>query len=435
MDSDYFQQLLNSIIILPFTGENVLFLLLAFLSLLFSAYISASELAYFSLDNRELQTLKLSNHPIDQKINNLLKYPEQLLTSLSIVNVVANIAFIVFSYHFCIKFFDVHFLLLLGFLLLPLLLFGKMIPKLYASQYPLMIVHRWVYTITRLNKLFAPISHVLIWITTRIGNKFSLSNYNISFDNLSQVFEITGEETSNEKELLKGIVEFGEKTAVEIMTARLDVTNIDIKKDFKDVINLILETGYSRIPVYSESDDFIKGVLYIKDILPHLSESDDFHWQSLIRPAYFVPESKKISSLLGDFRQHKIHLAIVVDEFGGTSGIVSMEDILEEIVGEIRDEYDDEEKQYIVLPDNAYIFQGKILLNDLFKIPEIKEEDFGELGDDSDTLAGLLLELKGDFPNVQEKIDYKNYHFTILEINKQRIVKVKLVIDENLPTS
>lgn len=436
MDTDYFLHIFCYIHVFPFSGETVLFLLLALLSLIVSAYLSASELAYFSLDSSELNILKHSDHPIDKKVVQLLEQSEQLLASLLIANAFACISYIVFGYYCCSLAFDIqygpilNFVILLAILLPPLLLFEEMIPKIYASQYPLKVVRNWVSTVSRINKFFTPLSCILVYFLEFIKKKFPPKEQHLLLDDLSQAIEMTeNEDISNEKELFKGIVAFGEKTAVEIMTARLDIADIDIKHNFKEIIDFVLETGYSRIPVYAESDDNIQGVLYIKDLLPYLDQPASFRWQFLIRPAYFVPETKKINDLLEDFRKNKIHLAIVVDEFGGTSGLVTMEDILEEIVGEIRDEYDDEEKQYIELSENIYILQGKILLNDFFKIPGISEEDFGELCDDSDTLAGLILELKGDFPEVQETIDYKQYHFIILEIEKQRILKVKLILD------
>lgn len=415
----------------------MLFLLLAFFSLLFSAYVSASELAYFSLNSNELQDLRQSNHPIDKKIIRLLTRSEKLLASLLVANAFSNISYVVFSYYFFTLAFQVTntpvvtLLYFILFMLPPLLLFGEMIPKMYASQYPLKVVRRWISTIIYVVRVFTPFSSLLVFINNKIKKILPKKGATISRDDLSYAIEEIGEgeEVSNEQELLKGIVEFGEKTAVEIMTARLDIADIDIEKNFREVIDFVLETGYSRIPVYTESDDNITGILYIKDLLPYLEQKEDFRWQFLIRPAYFVPETKMISDLLEDFRQNKNHMAIVVDEFGGTAGIVTMEDILEEIVGEISDEYDEEEKQYISLSGNVYILQAKILLNDFFKIPGIEEDDFGKLCDDSDTLAGLILELKGGFPVVDETIDYNQYHFTILEIKKQRIVKVKLTIE------
>ncbi|MCL1941965.1 MAG: gliding motility-associated protein GldE [Candidatus Azobacteroides sp.] len=436
MDTDYFPYLLGNIVFSPVTSETFLFFLLALSFLLFSGYLSASESACFSLSNEDLHTLKESDHLTDQKVIKLLDKSEHLLATFLITESFTNICYLIFGYYFCTFFIQTDYSLIIEilmkalFLFIPLLLFGEMIPKIYSSQHPLDIVRGRSVTTTALNIIFSPFSNVLVRISGFIGKKFPPKNYNVSLDELSQAIEMTNEEEIlDEKELLRGIVKFADKTAVEIMTARLNVADIDIKKNFKYVIDFIRETGYSRIPVYADTDDFIKGILYIKDLLPHLGKPDNFRWQSLIRPAFFVPETKKIRDLLEDFQQNKIHLAIVVDEFGGTSGIVTMEDILEEIVGEISDEYDEEEKQFIKLSDNIYIFQAKILLDDFFKITGIDDKDFDALSDEPETLAGLILELRGDFPSVQEIVNYKNYSFTILEISKQRIIKVKLMIN------
>ena len=235
-------------------------------------------------------------------------------------------------------------------------------------------------------------------------------------------------EVKEENIILEGIIRFGGETAKEMMTSRLDVVDLDIRTPFKDVLQCIIENAYSRIPIYSENRDNIKGILYIKDLLPHLNKVD-FRWQSLIRPAYFVPETKMIDDLLRDFQANKIHIAIVVDEFGGTSGIVTMEDIIEEIVGEIHDEYDDEERTYAVLNDHTWVFEAKTQLTDFYKITKVDEEVFDEVAGDSDTLAGLLLELKGEFPALHEKVTYDHYEFEVLEMDNRRILKVKFSIN------
>ena len=236
-------------------------------------------------------------------------------------------------------------------------------------------------------------------------------------------------ELSEENNILEGIIRFGGETAKEVMTSRLDVVDLDIHTSFKEVLNCIVENVYSRIPVYADTKDNIKGILYIKDLLPHLNKGDNFRWQSLIRPAYFVPETKMIDDLLRDFQTNKIHIAIVVDEFGGTSGIVTMEDIIEEIVGEIRDEYDEEEYNYSMLNEHTWVFEGKTLLTDFYKITKIDEETFDEVAGDADTLAGLLLELKGEFPVLHEKVAYGHYEFEILEMDNRRILKLKFIIN------
>jgi gliding motility-associated protein GldE len=234
--------------------------------------------------------------------------------------------------------------------------------------------------------------------------------------------------------MLEGIVRFGDETAKEVMTSRQDVVSLDFRSTFPDVISCIVENNYSRIPVCQGSVDKVRGILYIKDLLPHLSKPATFRWQSLIRPPYFVPETKKIDDLLRDFQENKVHIAIVVDEFGGTSGLITLEDILEEIVGEINDEYDEEEKNYVRLNANTYIFEGKTLLADLYKILSIDDETFANVEGDADTIAGLLLEIKGDFPELHEHIDYANFTFEILEVEEHRIAKVKIVVHDTADT-
>ena len=249
----------------------------------------------------------------------------------------------------------------------------------------------------------------------------------MSVDELSQALELTDkDEISEESNMLEGIIRFGEETAKEVMTSRLDMVDLEIDTSFPDVIKCVVDNAYSRIPVYEESRDNIKGILYIKDLLPFIDKGEDFKWQNLIRPAYFVPETKMIDDLLRDFQANKIHIAIVVDEFGGTSGLVTMEDIIEEIVGEINDEYDEEEHNYVKLSDNVYVFEGKTLLADFYKIVDVDSDEFEEASGDSDTLAGLVLELKGEFPALHEIIRYKDFVFEVLEMDAHRIVKVKV---------
>ena len=281
--------------------------------------------------------------------------------------------------------------------------------------------------------LFYPVASMLVRSTSFLNKHFARKNHNISVDELSHALELTDKaELKEENNILEGIIRFGGETAKEVMTSRLDVVDLDIRTPFKDVLQCIIENAYSRIPIYSDNRDNIKGILYIKDLLPHLNKVD-FRWQSLIRPAYFVPETKMIDDLLRDFQANKIHIAIVVDEFGGTSGIVTMEDIIEEIVGEIHDEYDDEERTYAVLNDHTWVFEAKTQLTDFYKITKVDEEVFDEVAGDSDTLAGLLLELKGEFPALHEKVTYDHYEFEVLEMDNRRILKVKFTI--NTPPS
>lgn len=248
---------------------------------------------------------------------------------------------------------------------------------------------------------------------------------------LSQALEMTNVGANDEKEMLEGIIKFGGKTVEEVMTARVDITDIEMRTDFKQLLDTIIETGYSRLPVYDTTEDDIKGIIYSKDLLPYIGQEASFDWHKLMRRAYFVPETKMIDDLLEEFRTKKIHMAIVVDEFGGTSGIVTMEDILEEIVGDISDEYDEEEKNYTKIDENTYIFEGKILLNDFYKITGLDENEFGDKAEDAETLAGLILDIKEDFPKIKEQIDYGRCLFIVLELDKRRIGKVKVIINSS----
>ena len=302
-------------------------------------------------------------------------------------------------------------------------------PKIYARQNPLSFCRNVAGGISFLMKLFWPLETILLRSGILAEKVVQPETHVLSVDDLEQALELTDkEDIKDEQSILQGIIRFGDETAKEVMTSRQDVVDLDIKSTFAEVLHCIVENNYSRIPVYQENSDNIRGILYIKDLLPHLGKPDNFRWQSLIRPPYFVPETKKIDDLLREFQENKVHIAIVVDEYGGTSGIVTLEDILEEIVGEINDEYDEEEKFYTRLNRNTYVFEGKTLMSNFCKTLEIDDEEFSDVEGDADTLAGLMLELKGDFPVIHEKLEYKNYLFEILEIEERRISKVKVVL-------
>ena len=254
---------------------------------------------------------------------------------------------------------------------------------------------------------------------------------NISMDELSQALELTSDTEDDEKDMLEGIIKFGNIQVADIMRSRVDIVSVEIKSSYKELMQMIVESGYSRIPVFSENHDNIKGLIYSKDLLPHLDKPDNFRWQTLIRPAYFVPESKKIDDLLKEFQETKVHLAIVVDEYGGTSGLVTLEDILEEIVGDISDEYDDEEKMYVKVDDTTYVFEGKILLNDFYKVTDIDESVFEKVTEDVETLAGLVLELKGEIPKKGDKVNMGLYEFEVVAVDNRRINKIRFHVNED----
>lgn len=413
----------------------VVAIVLAGLLLLVSGFASASEIAFFSLSPSDLNAIAERKHPSDEKISNLLDNSERLLATILITNNFVNVTIIMLCNFFFMNVFQFHspiaeFLILTVVLTFLLLLFGEIMPKIYSAQKTLAFCRFAAPGITFCRSVFYPMASMLVRSTSFLNKHMVRKNHNISVDELSHALELTDKaELSEENNILEGIIRFGGETAKEVMTSRLDVVDLDIRTPFKDVVKCIVENVYSRIPIYADSRDNIKGVLYIKDLLPHLNKGDNFRWQSLIRPAYFVPETKMIDDLLRDFQVNKIHIAIVVDEFGGTSGIVTMEDIIEEIVGEIHDEYDDEERTYAVLNDHTWVFEAKTQLTDFYKITKIDEETFDEVAGDADTLAGLLLELKGEFPALHEKVTYGRYEFEVLEMDNRRILKVKFTVN------
>ena len=416
------------------TISAIIAIVLAGLLLLVSGFASASEIAFFSLSPSDLNAIDEKKHPSDEKIRKLLDDTERLLATILITNNFVNVTIIMLCNFFFMNVFVFHsplaeFIILTVILTFLLLLFGEIMPKIYSAQKTLAFCRFSAPGIWMFRSLFYPVASMLVRSTSFLNKHFARKNHNISVDELSHALELTDKaELKEENNILEGIIRFGGETAKEVMTSRLDVVDLDIRTPFKDVLQCIIENAYSRIPIYSENRDNIKGILYIKDLLPHLNKVD-FRWQSLIRPAYFVPETKMIDDLLRDFQANKIHIAIVVDEFGGTSGIVTMEDIIEEIVGEIHDEYDDEERTYAVLNDHTWVFEAKTQLTDFYKITKVDEEVFDEVAGDSDTLAGLLLELKGEFPALHEKVTYDHYEFEVLEMDNRRILKVKFTIN------
>ena len=408
---------------------------LAVILLSFSGFASGSEIAFFSLSPNDLNELEESNNERDKRILELSEDSERTLATILITNNLVNVAIIMllsYFFHHAIHFGDAWWLefvfmtILLTFLLL---LFGEIMPKVYARINPLGFCRATVTGIFFFRKLFYPIASIVVSSGKLTEKVVVKENQTLSVDDLEQALELTDtEEIKEEKKILEGIVRFGDETVKEIMTSRQDVIDLDFKASYEEVLKCVVDNNYSRIPVYQDSQDNICGILYIKDLLPHLSKGANFNWQSLIRPPYFVPETKKIDDLLREFQENKVHIAIVVDEFGGTSGIVTLEDILEEIVGEINDEYDEDEKNYVRINSNTFVFEGKTLLSDFYKVLKLDDETFAEVEGDADTIAGLLLEIKGDFPKLHEKIDYQNFSFEILEMEERRISKVKVVI-------
>ncbi len=437
MDFSYFLHTLQEVHFNEPTMGVIIAAALAAILLILSGFASGSEIAFFSLSPQDLSELDPDKNPTDEKIQMLRQDSERTLATILITNNFVNVTIIMlcnFVFGRVVDFGGAVWLQILCITVLLtflLLLFGEIMPKIFARQNPLAFCRRITGPLLLMRKLFWPIETVLLHSGILAEKVVKQDSRVLSVDDLEQALELTDKnEIKEEESMLQGIIRFGDETAKEVMTSRQDVVDLDIKSSFQDVLNCIVENNYSRIPVYQDNSDNIRGVLYIKDLLPHLSKPANFRWQSLIRPPYFVPETKKIDDLLREFQDNKVHIAIVVDEFGGTSGIVTLEDILEEIVGEINDEYDEEERNYTKLNQNTYVFEGKTLLTDFCKILGISDEEFEEVEGDADTLAGLLLELKGDFPVVHEKFYYKNYQFEILEIEGRRIAKVKVIVKE-----
>jgi len=408
-----------------------------FLLLVISALVSGSEVAFFSLKPSDLNDLRENSSRNAQKIIHLLERPKRLLATILITNNVVNIAVIILSTFITRIIFNIDDFLILGFVVqvvvvtFLLLLFAEVLPKVYATQNIVKFALMVAGPMTTLRKIFYPLSSLLVKSTNFIDKRMAIKRSGLSANELSHAIDITHEERGSEedKQILYGIVQFSNIYAREIMKSRVDVVSVAEDTPFAELIKVIVEAGYSRIPVYKESFDNVTGILYIKDLLPHLDTKEDFPWQKLIRNCFFVPESKKINDLLKEFQEKKIHMAVVVDEYGGTSGIVTLEDILEEIVGEINDEFDIEETIYSKVDHLNYVFEGKTLLKDFCKITGIDYNIFNEIKGEADTLAGLILEIKKELPYKGEKIKFDDFDLIVDAVDNRRIkrVKVKLI--------
>lgn len=427
----YFTNAILSIELLPFTAVAGVAIFINFILLLFSALISGSEVAYFSLAPQELNEIKAHHTKTNKLIIKHLQNKEQLLATILISNNFVNVAIVIitsFAANELISFGNndtLRFIFEIIGISSLLLFFGEILPKVYSSQIPKQFASFMAYPLMVLSKVLNPLSSILIKSTDVVNNRIKKNIGNLSMDDISQALELTVNDITEEKDILEGIVKFGNINVSEIMTSRVDVIDVALKSDFNKVLQTIIESGYSRIPVFEETPDNVKGILYVKDLLPHLSEGANYAWQVLIRSAYYVPETKMINDLLTEFQHQKIHMAIVVDEYGGTSGVVTLEDILEEIVGDISDELDDEEIAYTTLPDGSYVFEGKTLLNDFHKITDTDEVIFEKVRGEAETLAGLILEINGKIPLKNEVIILNDIKFTVLAADNRRIKKVK----------
>ena len=416
---------------------------IAALLLLCSAFASGSEIAFFSLTRENLDEMAESKSSRDKRVIDLLKDPEKLLATILIVNDFVNVGVVMLLNFFFMQVLDfgegaewLEFLLMTVLLTFLLLLFGEVMPKIYSKNNVVKFARFVSAPFYVLSSLLSPFSRMLVRSTAFTQRIVSKKQRLLSVDELEQALELTDtKEIGEQKNMLEGIIRFGDETVKNIMTSRLDMVMLDLRAPYSEVLKCAAENAYSRIPVFGKTQDDIRGILYIKDLIPHLNRGGNFRWQSLIRQPFFVPETKKIDDLLCDFQTVKVHMAMVVDEFGGISGLITLEDIIEEIVGEINDEFDEPDKSYEQLADNIYVFDGRTMLSDFYKITSLDSDDFEEVSGEADTLAGLLLEVKGEFPALNETIVCNGIMFEVLEKEKHRIVKIKATLPGGVAAS
>lgn len=411
------------------------FLIALLLLLIFiNSFVSSSEVAFFSLDNDDIDLLKSSSTPSKGHLLESLANSDKLLASILITYNVINVAIIallVYLFNKASVFTNsvVSLILLFIAVAVVLILLIEILPKLYTSHNPLKVAQRNMKGVMLIDAIASPLSSFLVRFTN-VFSQSSAHRHEISMEDLSKALELTSSEKPYEqqdKDMLEGIIRFRDKDVSDILISRADMFALSFDTSFEDLIESIKKEGFSRIPIYEDNADQIRGILYVKDLLSHIGKPDNFKWKTLIRSAYFVPGNKRIDELLEEFRANKNHMAVVVDEYGGTTGIVTMEDILEEIVGDISDEYDEEVESYTHEPDGSYIFDGKTPLVDFLRVVNIPERYFDEMLEDVDTLAGLILKLNGTFPKQKESFKYFDYTFQAYEMNKRRIVKVRYI--------
>lgn len=403
--------------------------------LICSAFISGSEVALFSLSQKDIDEIMENDFNKGNLISELLEKPKKLLATILVANNFVNIAVVILFSSFSGKMFNsiassaLRFTLEVVLVTFFLLLFGEVLPKIYANRNNIVFAQKVAVSISLLNKILSPISVPMRNSIHFIEKKLNVQKGNFSVNQLSQALELTSQSdtTDGEQKILEGIVTFGNTEVRQVMSPRIDVFSLNIEETFKEIMPKIIEKGYSRIPVYKENIDQIEGILFIKDLIPHI-DNDNFNWVELLREPFFVPENKKLDDLLKDFQSMKSHLAVVVDEYGGTSGIISLEDVLEEIVGDISDEFDDEDLIYSQIDDNNFLFEGKISLKDFYRIIDVNEEEFERQKGEAETLAGFLLEISGNFPKKSQKITFHNLIFTIENVDKRRIKQIKVTL-------
>lgn len=417
---------------------GIVFYLISLIVLVFlSAAFSGSENALFSLSKIQLEILVESQSAGASAVHFLMRYPKKLLATILIANTFVNIAIVLLSTLLFALLFNFESYPILGFFIevvvvtFIIVLFGEVIPKIYATQNNVKIAKNVAVPLLYTYKLFQPLVYILEQSTSLIDKRITKKGHILSVDELTHAIEITSEKDApkQEKNMLKSVVNFGNTNVKQIMRQRPDIVGVEVTINFSELMLLIIDSGYSRVPVFEDNLDHIKGVLFTKDLLPHLNESSNFNWQQLIRPAYFIPESKKIDDLLKEFQTKRMHLAIVADEFGGTSGLVSMEDIMEEIFGEIQDEFDEDEHVYTRINNHTFVFEGKMLINDLCKYMDVPLSDFDEIRNDAETLGGMLLEINSLLPKLGQEIVFKNYRFKIESVDARKIKRVKISFD------
>lgn len=418
-----------------FYSLNGLFLVLLLFA---SAMISGSEVAFFSLSSDDISKSKTSDNYNDKVMLGLLNHPKRLLATILIINNLVNIAIVTLSTFISWEIAGTKspqgtLIVALTFsVTFAIVFFGEVLPKVYATQNNLNFARSISPVIKFASTIVRPLAVVLMSLSNVIEKRVAKKDYYISVDELNQALEITSDNdtTEEEKGILKGIVNFGTLSVTQVMRSRLDITAFDIEDDFHELIDQINKSGYSRIPVYRDTIDKIEGILYIKDLLPYLDKEEKFEWQRLLRPGFFIPESKKVDALLRDFQEKRVHMAIVVDEYGGTSGLITLEDVIEEIVGEINDEFDDDDIAYNKLDDNTYVFEGKTSLNDFCKIINVDPNVFEVVKGESESLGGLLLEIYAKMPRVGEKVSFDRFVFTVVSVDSKRIKRVRVLIKD-----
>ena len=425
---------LQTVFFRAFEWHDTLYLAVIVLLLFCSALVSGSEAAFFSLSPRNVAQLKNAQERSGKAVLRLLGDPDHLLATILIANNLVNICIVILSNGLIDSLVDfggatgIEFLVKMVIVTFLLLLFGEIMPKIFASYNPLKMARSTAVLLSLLGRVFRPLSWLLIRSGSYINEGMAKRKVNISIDELSNAIEMTSDQSAEEKQMLSGIVDFVHTEVVEIMKSRIDVVALDIRDGFGRVKEVIIASGFSRIPVYEESMDNVKGVLYVKDLLPYVSHDDAFEWQNLIRRAYFVPEHKKINDLLEEFQTHKIHMAIVVDEYGSTLGLVSLEDILEEIVGEISDESDVEQSFYSKIAPNVYLFDGKTHLNDFLKVLGLDDDYLDEAKGEAETVAGLMLEIRKDFLRQGERLSYRDLRLKVETVAGRRIDKIEVTV-------